>query len=115
MQCYDHICTFPEHEEIDPAIFTEITELAEGITSSIPFVLSLDLQAFLDHSKTNVPLVPGRPVGGLLLMHTLYVISVLPIIDPRVQRYLRDCLAWVGDEMNIGQAVILSKVGSIVS
>ncbi|KAH9215596.1 hypothetical protein DL95DRAFT_136041 [Leptodontidium sp. 2 PMI_412] len=109
MDCYDRICTFPEHEEIDPAIFIEISELTDGIISSIPFVLSADLQDFLNNSKLCKPLVRGRPVGGLLLMHTLYVISVLPIIDPKVQRYLRDCLAWVGENMNIGQAVILSK------
>ncbi len=110
MDCYHRIRTFPDYEEIDPAIYGEIEELTEGILSSIPFVLSADLQTFLDNATLRTPLVPGRPVGGLLLMHTLYVNSVLPIINQRIQAYFRDCLAWVGDNMGIGQATILSKV-----
>ncbi|CZT05360.1 uncharacterized protein RAG0_11491 [Rhynchosporium agropyri] len=109
MSCYDRICTFPEHEEIDPAIFTEIAELSAGIVSSVPFVLSANTHAFLDSVGSNKPLVPGRPIGGLLIMHTLYIISVLPIVDRKIQRYLRGCLTWIGKHMKIGQAVILSQ------
>ncbi|KAL2060207.1 hypothetical protein VTL71DRAFT_9602 [Oculimacula yallundae] len=109
MSCYNRICTFPEHEEINPAIYTEIAELSAGIISSIPFVLSADVHAFLESIDNHSPVIPGKPVGGLLVMHTLYVISVLPIINPQVQRYLRDCLTWIGEHMKIGQAVILSK------
>lgn len=45
-----------------------------------------------------------------MLTHTLYVLSVLPIIDVKIQGYLRECMAWIGDHMKIGQAVILSNV-----
>ncbi|KAH7364731.1 hypothetical protein BKA65DRAFT_143808 [Rhexocercosporidium sp. MPI-PUGE-AT-0058] len=64
MNCHNRICTFLENENVDLAIFTEIKELTNRITSSIQFVLSLDLQALLDKSKTNTPLVLGRPIGG---------------------------------------------------
>lgn len=111
MDCYNRIRTFPEQVDISPMIYGEIAELTEGILSSIPYVLSKDLQGFLDGSTRGRPaLIPGRPVGGLLLMHTLYMVSVLPIIEPKVQIYLRNCLEWVGDHMGIGQATILSKV-----
>lgn len=110
MNCYHRISTFPDQEEIDPSIYRDIEELTEGILSSIPFVLSANLQTFLNNATMGSPLTPGRPVGGLLLMHTLYINSVLPIIEPKAQAYFRDCLAWVGDQMNIGQAAILSKV-----
>ena len=110
MNCYNRICTFPEHEEIDTSIYTEIDDLITGLLLSIPFVLSSDVQKFHQNAATRAPLIPGRPIGGLMLTHTLYVLSVLPIIDPKMQGYLRECMAWIGDHMKIGQAVILSNV-----
>lgn len=109
MNCYNRICTFPEHEEIDAAIYVEIEELIRGLLLSIPFVLSSDVQKFHQNAATRAPLIPGRPIGGLMLTHTLYVLSVLPIIDQKIQGYLRECMAWIGHHMKIGQAVILSN------
>ncbi|PVH76636.1 hypothetical protein DL98DRAFT_425204 [Cadophora sp. DSE1049] len=109
MNCYNRICTFPDHEEIDPAIYAEIDDLITGLLLSIPFVLSSDVQTFVQNASTRAPLIPGRPIGGLMLTHTLYVLSVLPIIDPKIQMYLTECMAWIGEHMKIGQAVILSK------
>jgi len=57
---------------------------------------------------TSKTILPGRPVGGLLLMHTLYMVSVLSIIDPVLKTYMKDCLIWIGREMRIGQATMLS-------
>ncbi|KAK0108532.1 hypothetical protein ONS95_003336 [Cadophora gregata] len=109
MDCYNRICTFPEHEDIDPAIYADIDDLITGLLLSIPFVLSSDVQSFVQNAATRAPLIPGKSVGGLMLTHTLYVLSVLPIIDPSIQVYMRECIAWIGEHMRIGQAVILSK------
>ncbi|KAH7419723.1 hypothetical protein BKA64DRAFT_699747 [Cadophora sp. MPI-SDFR-AT-0126] len=109
MNCYNRICTFPDHEKINPSIYTEIDDLITGLISSIPSVLSSDIRAFIQNAATRAPLIPGRPIGGLMLTHTLYVLSVLPIIDSKIQVYLRECMAWIGEYMKIGQAVILSR------
>jgi hypothetical protein len=65
----------------------------------------------VDKTTAGSPsVVSGRPVGGLLLMYTLYVLLTLPIVEPKLKVYIRDCLAWIGTHMGIGQATILSKV-----
>ncbi len=53
---------------------------------------------------------PGRSVGGLLLMHTIYVASNLSIVPQQIRLYLKDCLEWIGMYMGIGQASLFAKV-----
>ena len=54
---------------------------------------------------------PGRSVGGLLLMHPIYVASKLPIVPQQMREYLENCLEWIAMYMGIGQASLLAKVG----
>jgi hypothetical protein len=97
--------------EIDTAIQEDVAELTEGIISSIPYLLAADLQTFIDNTTRGIPpIVPGRSIGGLLSMHALYVLSALPMTEKHLKVYLRDCLAWIGTRMGIGQATILSRV-----
>lgn len=85
--------------------------LSEDIIASIPYHLSEDLQAFLREKGNNEEAMnPGRPVGGLLLMHPIYVASTLLIVPQQMREYMRDCLAWIGTYMGIGQASIFAKV-----
>ncbi|KAL4938792.1 hypothetical protein BDV06DRAFT_214831 [Aspergillus oleicola] len=51
----------------------------------------------------------GRYVGGLLLLHPLYVLSTCLIVPPYYQKYARRCLAWIGEHMGIGQATAMAK------
>jgi hypothetical protein len=94
--------------------------LVDDILASIPYHLANDLSAVgtitsssttsgLCTSTTSPPGV-GRPVGGLLLLHPLYVLSSCTIVPPSVQMYVRMCLAWIGEHMGIGQATVMSKV-----
>ncbi|KAL2847843.1 hypothetical protein BJY01DRAFT_163826 [Aspergillus pseudoustus] len=92
--------------------------LVKDILASIPYHLAKDLSAVdmsssttsgLRTSPTPAPGV-GRPVGGLLLLHPLYVLSSCTIVPPSVQMYVRKCLAWIGEHMGIGQATVMSKV-----
>ena len=88
--------------------------LVEDIVSSIPFHLAESLQVFLrDMSNENVAAVldPGRSVGGLLLMHPIYVASKLSIVPQQMREYMGDCLEWIATYMGIGQASLLAKVG----
>lgn len=88
--------------------------LVEDIVSSIPFHLAESLPVFLeDTSKENVAAAvdPGRSVGGLLLMHPIYVASKLSIVPQQMREYMGDCLEWIETYMGIGQASLLAKVG----
>lgn len=78
--------------------------LAIDIAASVPFHLTSRPYA--------VPAVesPGQPVGGLLLLHPLYVASTLHIVPQELRIYFRRCLAWIGSNMAIGQASLLAKV-----
>jgi len=111
MRCYRRINDYANGPEIDALIHKDVAELTAGIVSSIPYLLAADLQAFVENTNAELPpLVPGRPIGGLLLMHALYVLLTLPMVEARLKAYIRHCLAWIGTRMGIGQATILSRV-----
>ncbi|KAK9482634.1 hypothetical protein V1527DRAFT_454858 [Lipomyces starkeyi] len=100
----------PDSLEIAARVYLDVTSLTEEVVSSIPYLLAVDLQSFVENGTAGTPpIVPGRPVGGLLSMHTLYVLATLPIAETKLKLYTKKCLAWIGDEMGIGQAAILSK------
>jgi len=85
--------------------------LVGDIIASIPYHLTDELQNFLDEGgKGGKSLEPGRPVGGLLLMHPIYVASTLLIAPQEMREYLKDCLSWIGINMGIGQASVFAKV-----
>lgn len=89
--------------------------LVEDILASIPYHLAEDLQTFLRDMGKNTIMNPGRPVGGLLLMHPIYVASTLLIVPQQMREYMRECLVWIGTHMGIGQASVFAKVGAFVS
>ena len=102
--------------------YQDTLRLVEDMASSIPFHLAEDIQVFLRGlengnamGKKNAlaTINPGRPVGGLLLMHPLYVVSKLPIVPQQSREYLGDCLEWIAKHMAIGQASIFAKVRSL--
>jgi hypothetical protein len=86
-------------------------ELVRDIIASIPYHLTDDLQVFLQNGCENDQVVsPGKPVGGLLLMHPMYIASTLMIVPQEMREYLKDCLSWIGTYMGIGQASVFAKV-----
>ncbi|RDW69212.1 hypothetical protein BP6252_08232 [Coleophoma cylindrospora] len=113
VNCDQAISRLQKNVIVDPTIFAEIQELTLDITASIPYHLADNLQEFFDQSLssdgTMRVIVPGRSVGGLFLMHTLYMVATLSIADPALKEYFKDCLAWIGRNMGIGQATMLSE------
>ncbi|KAL4819964.1 hypothetical protein BDW67DRAFT_154393 [Aspergillus spinulosporus] len=92
----------------------DVRQLVGDIFASIPYHLTEDLGAFLAHRETNPEIAnPGRPVGGLILLHPVYIASQLPVVPPEMQEYMRKCLAWIGKHMGIGQADLLAKVNTL--
>ncbi|PMD32695.1 hypothetical protein L207DRAFT_440254 [Hyaloscypha variabilis F] len=103
---HDAQCHAREHKE---ALI-----LVGDIIASIPYHLTDELQNFLDEGgKGGKSLEPGRPVGGLLLMHPIYVASTLLIVPQEMREYLKDCLSWIGINMGIGQASVFAKAPKI--
>ena len=54
-------------------------------------------------------LSPGRPVGGLLLMHPIYVASKLSIVLQQTREYMTDCLEWIAKHMGDWASVAFCK------
>lgn len=97
-------------QEKIPAFEKRATSLSADIMASIPFHLAGNLEGYLQLVDNGVPLIPpGRPVGGLLLLHPLYAAARCTVI-PRAHRvYFMDTLAWIGQNMGIGQATLLAN------
>jgi hypothetical protein len=85
--------------------------LVEEMIASIHYHITEDIQVFLQNKETSTEINnPGRSVGGLLLMHPIYIASRLSIVPSNIRVYLKDCLAWIGMQMGIGQAYLFAKV-----
>ena len=114
VRCHWATTNLPQDAKMDPLIWQEAQKLALSITASIPYFLAGNVQVFLNQSLasdvTSKTMIPGPSVGGLLSMHTLYMVSKMSVVDPALKVYLNDCLAWIGRNMGIGQATMLSEV-----
>ena len=85
--------------------------MVEDIIASIPYHLTEDLHAFLRDVESRKEIAAaGRCAGGLLVMQSLYVLSRLGFVSPRMGTYFKDCLTWIGKNMGIGQATLYAKV-----
>ncbi len=89
--------------------------LTEDIIASVPYHLAEDLHVFLRNVGKDTAISPGRPVGGLLLMHPIYVASTLLIVPQKLREHMQECLAWIGTHMGIGQASLFAKVRTLIS
>jgi len=89
-----------------------VEELANDLVASIPFHLFENLTAFVKQAEngSELAIIPGKSIGGLLLMHPLFATSNLSAISPQLQTHMKECLAWIGAHMGIGQATWLSNV-----
>lgn len=87
--------------------------LIEDILASIPYHLASDPQAYLTFIAAGTPPPIGRPVGGLLLLHPLYVLATCQSLSSSVKSYVLNVLAWIGEHMGIGQATMMAKVSDL--
>ncbi|KAK9414641.1 putative Transcription factor domain-containing protein [Seiridium unicorne] len=85
-------------------------QMFEDMIASIPYHLTDNLPEFMKDSETGIDIAdPGRSLGGLLLMHPLYVAANVPFLAETERRYMRDCLMWIGSAMGLGQAALLAQ------
>lgn len=92
---------------------SEASRLVEDIVASIPYHLTDDLRLFIG-GVAERELIPGRAVGGLLLMHPLFVASRVGTVRTEMREYLQESLLWIAANMGIGQAARFAKVSSFV-
>ncbi|KFY07949.1 hypothetical protein V492_06673 [Pseudogymnoascus sp. VKM F-4246] len=91
---------------------SEGVRLAEDIVASIPYHLTDNLASFIEGGVERV-LQPGRAVGGLLLMHPVFVASRVGTVGSDMREYLQECLVWIAENMGIGQAARFAKATDI--
>lgn len=111
LKCHYRLNGYLSDQIFEDSVQKDISKQSQGIVSSIPYLLTADLPTFVDNAaRASPPIVPGQPIGGLLSMHTLFVLATSPIVEEDLRIYARNCLAWIGAHMGIGQAAVLSKV-----
>lgn len=86
-----------------------IDTITGDIIASVPYHLTEDLYDFVNGARIQID-KPGRTIGGLLIMHPLYVASRMPSIPTSTRNYLQRCLAWISSNMGIGHAGKLAQV-----
>jgi hypothetical protein len=98
-----------EKESTFEKIKADTKDLVDGMCASVPFQLGTDLSR-LQHPDTLHLDVPGKPLGGLLLMYPLYIASSLSIVPADQRLWMKGRLRWIGDHMGIRQATLLGAV-----
>lgn len=86
-------------------------QVMEEMIASIPYHLADNLQAFLAEPGTRSEIGDsGKHLGGLLLMHPVYVASQVPFAPVEVRLYMLRTLRWIGSQMGIGLASLMADV-----
>lgn len=90
----------------------QVDELVADQLAALPFHLTANVRSFAKQLDDNLELtiVPGKSIGGLLIMHPLYAVSYLSVVHPQIQAQMKDCLSWIGLNMGIGEAKLLTTV-----
>ena len=91
----------------------EMKELVDDMCASVPFQLCADLSTLEDDDAVDRLNVPGKPLGGLLLMYPLYIASSLAIVPSDQRAWMKGRLRWIGSHMGIRQAALLGAVSQI--
>ncbi|ETS79059.1 hypothetical protein PFICI_08912 [Pestalotiopsis fici W106-1] len=93
----------------DDHYLEETQTIFQEIAASIPYHLTDSLPAFInDLAKTSEITDTGKHLGGLLLLHPLYVLTQMPYLHEPERQYARECLLWIGSNMGLGQATVLA-------
>ncbi|RMJ19403.1 hypothetical protein CDV36_000894 [Fusarium kuroshium] len=87
----------------------KVHHLTAELKASIPYHLSRNLEVYVQHPDAETASSnPQRTVGGLLLLHPLYVIARCTTVAMSDREYFVRTLRWIGTEMGISQALVLA-------
>lgn len=94
-----------------PEYLGEAQTIFQDLAASVPYHLVDNLPVFTSESSENTTIMDvGKHLGGLLLMHPLYIMTKMECLSAAQRRYARDCLLWIGSNMGVGQATVLATV-----
>ncbi|KAL6916590.1 hypothetical protein FSST1_008085 [Fusarium sambucinum] len=98
-----------QHEFI-PHYVDIVESLVAGLKASIPYHLCRNVEEYIKNVNEGIAdLQINQLSGGLLLFHHLYSIGRCTIVDASTRQYLANVLKWIGIEMGIGNATVLSE------
>jgi len=84
----DDTCVQPE---------AKAQELADGIAASIPYHLTDDVAVYAQRIHSGLDTnYDGKPVGGLQLLHPLWVVANASVVSQELRTHMRKHLAWIG-------------------
>lgn len=96
-------------------IFTTAEKLSEDVAASIPFHLVRNPEVFVtapvedQHGGHKQPhIIPNLSAGGLLIMHTIFVVSTALVVPEQIRQSCIEYLVFIGQ--TIGQAEVIADV-----
>lgn len=107
LRCLHHLGS----TNVRPREQLDAQNIAEAMAASIPFHLTADAHVYVQQVQAGAGnMVPGRPVGGLLMLHPLHMAMGCTAVSPELRDYMGNRLQWIGRTMGIGQATLLGDV-----
>jgi hypothetical protein len=98
------------HDGIIAELEDRALVLVSDMVASVPYFLAANANEYIRLVEAGSASIPSnRPVGGLLLLHPLYAVANCTIIPTPIRQYFSNCLAWIGQNMGIGQADLFAK------
>jgi hypothetical protein len=90
-------------------------DLLDDMMASSCFHLCADVPDLVRKAESGAPfcLTPGKSLGGLLIMHPLFIVSSLSITKVQQRCNMREALRWIAERIGIGQAQSLLNVRPI--
>jgi hypothetical protein len=107
LRCLHHLGS----TDVRPQEQLDAQNIAEAMAASIPFHLTADAHVYVQQVQAGAGnMVPGRPVGGLLMLHPLHMAMGCTAVSQELRDYMGNRLQWIGRTMGIGQATLLGDV-----
>lgn len=105
-------CTSGNEAERSRTYYQHLAEAtALDLLASVPYHLAENLAQFLDDAFASQEIKSAGPfLGGLLLMHPLFIASRVQCLPESMREYMRTCLLWIGTNMGCGQATLFAQV-----
>ena len=92
----------------------EAVATAESLISALPYLLLHDPRALIDGANPALIPMPGKAIGGMLIMHPMFVASTfVQELGEKVTGHLKKVLEWIGTEIGIGQGSVLARASKL--
>ncbi|KAI9709463.1 MAG: hypothetical protein M1820_003223 [Bogoriella megaspora] len=109
-----HLATHLYETRLAEEAQAEAILAAEGLISALPYLLLKDARALVDDADPALKPVPGKAIGGMMIMHLLFVASTfVNDLGENLTSYMKRVLEWIGTDMGIGQGSVLARASKL--